>query len=91
MAWRFPDSKVHGAHLGPVGARWDPRWPHEPCYQGYMFMCVFFSDEYNSRIANCDAINCKPTQYDVVWYIIKCFAFARECPEYQYGGGMFRI
>ena len=22
-----PDSKVHGAHIGPT-------WPHEPCYQG---------------------------------------------------------
>ena len=33
----IPDSKVHGAnmgHLGPVGPRWAPRWPHEPCYQG---------------------------------------------------------
>ena len=28
-----PDSKVHGAnggaHLGPTGPRWAPRWPHE--------------------------------------------------------------
>ena len=24
----------HGAHLGPVGPRWAPRWPHVPCYQG---------------------------------------------------------
>ena len=24
----------HGAHLGPTGPRWAPRWPHEPCYQG---------------------------------------------------------
>ena len=40
-----PDSKVHGAnmgpiwgqhgaHLGPVGPRWATCWPHEPCYQG---------------------------------------------------------
>ena len=33
-----PDSKLHGvnirAHLGPVGPRWAPCWPHEPCYQG---------------------------------------------------------
>ena len=30
---------VHGANmapppLGPVGPRWTPCWPHEPCYQG---------------------------------------------------------
>ena len=24
----------HGAHLGPVGPRWVPCWPHEPCYRG---------------------------------------------------------
>ena len=24
----------HGAHLGPVGPRWAPCLPHEPCYQG---------------------------------------------------------
>ena len=22
-------------HLGPVGPRWAPCWPHEPCYQGH--------------------------------------------------------
>ena len=32
----FPDSKVHGAHLGPVGPRWAPCWPHELWYQGYL-------------------------------------------------------
>ena len=25
------------AHLGPVGPRWAPCWPHEPCYQGLHF------------------------------------------------------
>ena len=25
----------HGAHLGPVGPRWAPCGPHEPCYEGY--------------------------------------------------------
>ena len=29
-----PDSKVHGAHLGPTGPRWAPCWPHELCYLG---------------------------------------------------------
>ena len=32
---RIPDSKVHGAHLGPVGPRWAPCWPHEPWSQGF--------------------------------------------------------
>ena len=32
-----PDSKVHGANMGPTWTlsdpRWAPCWPHEPCYQ----------------------------------------------------------
>ena len=24
----------YGAHLGPVGPRWAPCWPHESCYRG---------------------------------------------------------
>ena len=31
----LPDSKVHGAHLGPTGPRWAPCWPHELCYLGW--------------------------------------------------------
>ena len=31
---RLPSSwGQHGAHLGPVGPRWAPCWPHEPCFQ----------------------------------------------------------
>ena len=30
----IPDSKVHGAHLGPTEPRWAPCWPHELCYLG---------------------------------------------------------
>ena len=28
----------HWAHLGPVGPKWAPCWPHEPCYQGCHYM-----------------------------------------------------
>ena len=33
----------HGAHLGPVGPRWAPCWPHEPCYRGMRShpMCIY--------------------------------------------------
>ena len=27
----------HGAHLGPVGPRWAPCWPHDPCYLGMVW------------------------------------------------------
>ena len=33
----YPDSKVHGANMGPTGScrpQMGPCWPHEPCYQG---------------------------------------------------------
>ena len=41
----YPDSHEsswgqHGAHLGPVGPRWAPHWPHEPCYQGIITITV---------------------------------------------------
>ena len=29
-----PDSKFHGANMGPTGPRWAPCWPHELCYLG---------------------------------------------------------
>ena len=28
----------YGAHLGPVGPRWAPCLPHEPCSQGWLIM-----------------------------------------------------
>ena len=34
LVWCGPDSKVHGAHLGPAGPRWAPCWLHELCSQG---------------------------------------------------------
>ena len=39
-----PDSKSscgqHGARLGSVGPRWAPCWPHEPCYQGHVYIMI---------------------------------------------------
>ena len=34
-----PDSKVHGANVGPIWCRQDPGWPHEPCYLGIYSWC----------------------------------------------------
>ena len=35
LIWTRPSScGQHGTHLGPVGPRWAPCWPHEPCFQG---------------------------------------------------------
>ena len=35
LTGKIPNSKVHGAHLGPTGPRWAPCWPHKLCYFGY--------------------------------------------------------
>ena len=40
---RDPDNNFHGTHVGPVGPRWAPCWPHEPCYQGR------FQESINSK------------------------------------------
>ena len=38
-----PDSKVHGANMGPIRGRqcpggWAPCWPHGPCYLGQLIV-----------------------------------------------------
>ena len=35
-----PDSKVHGAYLGPTGPRWAPSRPHELCYLGIVLKYI---------------------------------------------------
>ena len=41
--WSSQDScGQHGAHLGPPGPRWAPRWPHEFCYQ-----CQWSNNKHN--------------------------------------------
>ena len=50
----LPDSKVHGANMGPVGPRWAPCWPHEPCYYTCVdpiIMFVFDSCLFNQASA----------------------------------------
>ena len=34
LPWQQSSWGQHGTHLGPVGPRWAPCWPHEPCYLG---------------------------------------------------------
>ena len=34
LQWIQSSWGQHRAHLSPVGPRWDPCRPHEPCYQG---------------------------------------------------------
>ena len=45
-----PDSKVHGAHLGPVGPRCAPCWPHEPCCLGSYNQVPNVIDPWYTRV-----------------------------------------
>ena len=40
-AHHYPDSKVHGANMGPTWVLSAPCWPHEPCYQGRCLQPTF--------------------------------------------------
>ena len=58
----LPDSKVHGAHLGPSGPRWAPYWPHEPCYLGMMpyhqqAVMAFILGHYHEKIWRYQSVN----------------------------------
>ena len=44
MFQNYPDSKVHGANMGPTGPRWAPCWPHELCYLGSILAQPHLSD-----------------------------------------------
>ena len=54
----------HGAHLGPVGPRWAPCWPHEPCHQGcfsstsisWVYKVTVMKDQFTCTTANRDKI-----------------------------------
>ena len=39
---RYPESKVHGANMGPTWGRQDPGWPHEPCYLGIVILNIHY-------------------------------------------------
>ena len=40
----------NGAHLGPVGPRWAPYWPHDPFYLGNHGICTLFCKIASQRI-----------------------------------------
>ena len=44
----------HGAHLGPVGPRWAPCWPHEPCYLGSCDTCWLYPHLLGLLCCHCD-------------------------------------
>ena len=52
----------HGAHLGPVGPRWAPCWPNEPCYQG-TFHSIYGTPYNETR--NHDPFVCHPRMWQL--------------------------
>ena len=70
---RYPDSKVHGAHLGPVGPRWAPCWTHEPCYQSMYYeimvsLYCYYEVHFSSSKHYTECI----VWYYVLWGAIIC-------------------
>ena len=81
--WRkFPDSKVHGAHLGPTGPRWAPCWCHELCYLGgfcyngitlnwYFEMIYWAPSQYKDSLFRYGNFCCKDkTSWDSLIFIM---------------------
>ena len=64
MYWyktHFPDSKVHGANMGPIWGRQDPGGPHvgphEPCYLGLIADKIV----YRSHVGGAWPVGAAPT------------------------------
>ena len=45
----YPDSKIHGAHLGPTGPRWAPCWSYELCYLGTYWTSQSIIPQYSQK------------------------------------------
>ena len=56
----------HRAHLGPLGPRRAPCWPHEPCYQG---------SQPRSKVASCLKTWAKPEK----WCVTTISCCGRTC------------
>ena len=55
-----------GAHLGPVGPRWAPCWPHEPGYLGTVKNMVM--QLFHSRLSQiCARLTC----YSILSFLCK--------------------
>ena len=77
------------AHLGPVGPRLAPWWPHEPCYQGYhMCACVF--EWVNLIHTVMYTVHPKKYAHHLLFLLWLCTARFDQClsPEYYTGGGV---
>ena len=56
------------AHLGPVGPRWVPCWPHEPCYQGYQRVMILTSIPI-LQVWYDERLSWKPEDYGGIYYV----------------------
>ena len=61
-----PDSKVHGAHMGPTWGQdpGGPCWPHKPCYQGVLKLSIRVSD------TSCFVDDILCIVYGVIWFLL---------------------
>ena len=76
-AVKCPDNKVHGAnmgHRGPVGPRWAPCWPHEPCYQGVYWPSIIWTLKSASSKTYCRKLRrfCWWNRSAIIEYSYRC-------------------
>ena len=56
----------NGAHLGPVGPRWAPCWPHEPCYQGCYSSTTLILDRHYQATERRDIVHTRHKVFNMM-------------------------
>ena len=82
----------HGAHLGPVGPRWAPCWPHEPCHQGcfsstsisWVYKVTVMKDQFTCTTANRDKIAFASLKILFVIPVLHIFWYALFGAKYHF-------
>ena len=67
-------------HLGPVGPRWAPCWPHEPCYQGTISLC------WNNLPGLWNVLNCSyktAKMFSSTWWNVEMHQRRLVCTEHD--------
>ena len=72
----------HGVHLGPIGPRWTPCWPHGPCYQSkaaqIMNTLSMISFRMSIHLAIGVGRNSNPNATDMIPSRVRCPQWARD-------------
>ena len=73
-----PDSKAHGANMGPTWVLSAPCWPHEPCYLGLHALQVM--TEYQGLTRKLSTLDISRYRAECTWVL--CIALETRYPQY---------